>query len=228
MSPAAVQAESTSLPLSTISVSNSNECVSKKTYQPITDQQQLFELAVQQTAPLRLNRSNQSPSLTATQLLEVRTYADGSVEKDYSSTTFLMKDLGPTVDVPSYKEITHGGYGVMVTCRANYTNRMPNLASSHLVRLNSVSATVQNTGSVIAADSVHLSYTLNKKTNSRNYSCSQTFNSQNFTLSCPDRSFYFVNGQYFGDGNLIYEVEVFTKDGHSIYGGQQVTQDDLW
>lgn len=54
----------------------------------------------------------------------------------------------------------NGVYGIAITCRANYTNRVESWWDSPKFRLNNVTTTVQNTGTSIAATSGTIGYNI--------------------------------------------------------------------
>lgn len=74
-----------------------NPCISVTTYEEITDQDALLDLALEQLAakPMTMDADSTdsgSEEIVATQLLAEREYQDGTTIKDYAATSFLLID----------------------------------------------------------------------------------------------------------------------------------------
>lgn len=205
--------------VSTVSSDPTVVCVQTVTEQPLVGDD-LLALAFEQSNPATFSTKTDQ-QLIATQLLETRTYSDDSIENDYSMTQFLLPAGVYAIDQAGYKEFMNGGYGVAITCRANYTSQVESWSDAPRFRLNNVTTTVQNTGTSIAATSGTIGYNIrNGGSSSTNFTCSPTFNPQSYSLYCSDSNFYDINPN---DMTIMFfTTEVYSNNGGSVYGYQYV------
>lgn len=202
------------------------DCISKKTYECEYDLDQLLNMAFKQrNQGTTFTKYNQGQPLEVIQMIEERIYSDGTIEQDYSKTTFPVMEDVKNLSAEYYKEAMDSKYGVMAAVRGNYTVRLVDGISMPEASLRNVVVTVQNTGTTPNASNGIIYSKVQNSVTSTGFTCQPHFNPQSFTHSV--NSLFFVpNGQFAGDGQMYFYADIYTADGHTFQVLQQITKDD--
>ncbi len=125
--------------------------VSRTVYPEVTDWETLLEMALEQeSCPAVAGRSiaaRQSDEITVKQLLEERTYSDGSVEEVYAQTSLLVLDEeGKKLTRSGFEHSSKTGNNYSKNVLASQTAYIVTEKSQNLIRIAYVTTTVSEMG----------------------------------------------------------------------------------
>lgn len=188
--------------------------------EPVTDTDTLIEMALQQKAlgiaPLSAEATaeanNDDSLLTVEQLVEVREYRDGSVEKDYALSSIYSANA---IDEDSYSSQSSSyvkGYSVKATFYYTIRKLSTNPAvNDYQFKAKNFTTSITKTGTPsTTVDLINMMYSYRGNVSANQnfyYNNSSSATTQTFTMYTSDTSFHAVTG---GVGSIVDDGILYT------------------